>query len=155
MWNSCTEVLNLRVFWIHVYFSYELRVVIWNTEDVPLEESNILTGEKCSDIFVKGWVLKQGKPCYGFYNGKQCCSPGLNHLSIEGIQTWYLYCQKWYVKCKGLGKVLIHYVPQDFVTALFVPLHVPENLPAWLACFIGKLLGTGQYLSPGGGGSEI
>ena len=41
-------------FLIHVYFSYELRVVIWNTEDVPLEESNILTGEKCSDIFVKG-----------------------------------------------------------------------------------------------------
>ena len=36
--------------------SYELRVVIWNTEDVPLEESNILTGEKCSDIFVKGLV---------------------------------------------------------------------------------------------------
>ena len=54
MWNSSTEVLNLRVFLIHVYFSYELRVVIWNTEDVPLEESNILTGEKCSDIFVKG-----------------------------------------------------------------------------------------------------
>ena len=29
-------------------------MVIWNTEDVLLEESNILTGEKCSDIFVKG-----------------------------------------------------------------------------------------------------
>ena len=36
------------------YRSYELRVVIWNTEDVLLEESNVLTGEKCSDIFVKG-----------------------------------------------------------------------------------------------------
>ena len=39
---------------VNIHFSYELRVVIWNTEDVPLEESNILTGEKCSDIFVKG-----------------------------------------------------------------------------------------------------
>ena len=39
---------------LNVYFSYELRVVIWNTEDVPLEESNILTGEQWSDIFVKG-----------------------------------------------------------------------------------------------------
>lgn len=39
---------------VYVCFRYELRVVIWNTEDVPLEESNILTGEKCSDIFVKG-----------------------------------------------------------------------------------------------------
>ena len=42
---------------VNIHFSYELRVVIWNTEDVPLEESNILTGEKCSDIFVKGLVL--------------------------------------------------------------------------------------------------
>ena len=32
-------------------------MVIWNTEDVLLEESNILTGEKCSDIFVKGLVV--------------------------------------------------------------------------------------------------
>ena len=39
---------------LDVSVSYELRVVIWNTEDVLLEESNILTGEKCSDIFVKG-----------------------------------------------------------------------------------------------------
>lgn len=42
--------------------SYELRVVIWNTEDVPLEESNILTGEKCSDIFVKGLVALERFP---------------------------------------------------------------------------------------------
>ena len=33
-------------------------------------------------------------------------------------------------RVRGLGKVLVHYVPQDFVTALFIPLYVPENLPA-------------------------
>lgn len=36
---------------------YEIRVIIWNTEDVPLVESQFLTGEKCSDIYVKGYVI--------------------------------------------------------------------------------------------------
>lgn len=35
---------------------YEIRVIVWNTEDVPLVESQFLTGEKCSDIFVKGYA---------------------------------------------------------------------------------------------------
>ncbi|RUS89341.1 hypothetical protein EGW08_002861 [Elysia chlorotica] len=34
---------------------YVLRVVIWNTKDVILEEESI-TGEKMSDIFLKGWM---------------------------------------------------------------------------------------------------
>lgn len=33
----------------------ELRVIIWNTTDVVLEEESI-TGEKMSDIYVKGWI---------------------------------------------------------------------------------------------------
>ncbi|KAK9679677.1 C2 domain [Popillia japonica] len=35
---------------------YELRVIIWNTEDVVLEEDDFFTGEKKSDIYVKGWL---------------------------------------------------------------------------------------------------
>lgn len=35
------------------YFRQELRVIIWNTTDVVLEEESI-TGEKMSDIYVKG-----------------------------------------------------------------------------------------------------
>lgn len=35
---------------------YELRVVIWNTEDVLPDETNALTGESSSDIFIKGWL---------------------------------------------------------------------------------------------------
>ncbi len=38
-----------------LFFSYELRVVIWNTKDVILEEESI-TGEKMSDIYVKSWI---------------------------------------------------------------------------------------------------
>ncbi|XP_070555330.1 otoferlin-like isoform X1 [Ptychodera flava] len=36
--------------------TYELRVIIWNTYDVILEDSSVLTGEKMSDIYVKGWL---------------------------------------------------------------------------------------------------
>ncbi|CAH1125161.1 unnamed protein product [Ceutorhynchus assimilis] len=36
--------------------SYELRVIIWNTEDVVLQEDDLFTGEKKSDIYVKGWL---------------------------------------------------------------------------------------------------
>lgn len=36
--------------------SYELRCIIWDTEDVILADDSILTGDKSSDIFVKGWV---------------------------------------------------------------------------------------------------
>lgn len=33
---------------------YELRVVIWNTDEVILEDDDYFTGEKSSDIFVRG-----------------------------------------------------------------------------------------------------
>jgi len=35
---------------------YEIRVIIWNTENVPLVDSHFLTGEKCCDIYVKGYI---------------------------------------------------------------------------------------------------
>ncbi|XP_033208643.1 otoferlin-like [Belonocnema kinseyi] len=38
---------------------FELRVIIWNTENVPLVDNQFLTGEKCSDIYVKGWILPE------------------------------------------------------------------------------------------------
>lgn len=34
--------------------SYEMRVIIWNTDDVVLEDDAFFTGEKMSDIYVKG-----------------------------------------------------------------------------------------------------
>ncbi|XP_064604472.1 otoferlin-like [Liolophura sinensis] len=36
--------------------SYELRCIIWNTDDVILEDDAFFTGEKMSDIYVKGWL---------------------------------------------------------------------------------------------------
>ncbi|XP_067033730.1 otoferlin-like isoform X2 [Acropora muricata] len=61
--------------------NYELRVVIWNTEDVPLEESNILTGEKCSDIFVKGWLE-------GLKEDRQQTDVHYRSLTGEGNFNW-------------------------------------------------------------------
>ncbi|CAF3351971.1 unnamed protein product [Rotaria sp. Silwood1] len=37
--------------------AYQLRVTIWNTSDVELNDENFVTGEKTSDIYVKAWVL--------------------------------------------------------------------------------------------------
>lgn len=39
-----------------VFYSYELRIIIWNTEDVVLEDDAFFTGEKMSDIYIKGWI---------------------------------------------------------------------------------------------------
>ena len=36
---------------------YELRVIVWNTENVILDETSIVTGEDMSDIYVKGQVI--------------------------------------------------------------------------------------------------
>jgi len=34
--------------------SYELRIIIWSVADVKLVDDNYFTGEKHSDIYVKG-----------------------------------------------------------------------------------------------------
>lgn len=31
-------------------------MIIWNTDDVVLEDDAFFTGEKMSDIYVKGWI---------------------------------------------------------------------------------------------------
>jgi len=40
--------------------SYELRCVVWNTDEVTLDDVNVMTGEQSSDIFVKGYVKGVG-----------------------------------------------------------------------------------------------
>ena len=38
----------------NILIRFELRVIIWNTVEVPLDEVSVL-GEAMSDIYVKGW----------------------------------------------------------------------------------------------------
>uniref|UniRef100_A0A2K6SDT7 C2 domain-containing protein n=1 Tax=Saimiri boliviensis boliviensis TaxID=39432 RepID=A0A2K6SDT7_SAIBB len=61
--------------------SYELRVVIWNTEDVVLDDVNPLTGEMSSDIYVKSWVKE-------LEHDKQETDVHFNSLTGEGNFNW-------------------------------------------------------------------
>ncbi|TMW49673.1 hypothetical protein DOY81_005242 [Sarcophaga bullata] len=60
--------------------AYELRVIIWNTDDVVLEDDAFFTGEKMSDIYVKGW-LKGPQDC-------QATDIHYRSLTGEGNFNW-------------------------------------------------------------------
>lgn len=60
---------------------YELRCIIWNTDDVLLEDTNLLTGEASSDIFIKGYVL-------GIGDDDQTTDVHYRSLSGEGNFNW-------------------------------------------------------------------
>ena len=60
MYTGWGEWERLQTACIPTEHSYELRCVIWNTDEVTLDDVNILTGEQSSDIFVKGYVKGVG-----------------------------------------------------------------------------------------------
>ncbi|XP_018611397.2 fer-1-like protein 4 [Scleropages formosus] len=61
--------------------SYELRVIIWNTDDVVLDDVNPFTGEPSTDIYVKGWIK-------GLEGDKQETDVHFNSLTGEGNFNW-------------------------------------------------------------------
>uniref|UniRef100_A0A670XR08 C2 domain-containing protein n=1 Tax=Pseudonaja textilis TaxID=8673 RepID=A0A670XR08_PSETE len=61
--------------------SYELRVIIWNTDDVILDDVNPITGEISSDIYVKSWIK-------GLEKDKQETDVHFNSLTGEGNFNW-------------------------------------------------------------------
>ncbi|XP_078118672.1 fer-1-like protein 6 [Sander vitreus] len=60
---------------------YELRVIIWNTEDVILEDTNFLTGQQSSDIYIKAWLK-------GLEDDRQETDVHYNSLTGEGNFNW-------------------------------------------------------------------
>uniref|UniRef100_A0A3Q3WRE7 C2 domain-containing protein n=1 Tax=Mola mola TaxID=94237 RepID=A0A3Q3WRE7_MOLML len=60
---------------------YELRVIIWNTDDVFLDDVNPFTGNPSSDIYVKGWIK-------GLEGDKQETDVHFNSLTGEGNFNW-------------------------------------------------------------------
>ncbi|XP_055072011.2 fer-1-like protein 6 [Misgurnus anguillicaudatus] len=60
---------------------YELRIIIWNTEDVILEDTNFITGQQSSDIYVKGWLK-------GLEDDIQETDVHYNSLTGEGNFNW-------------------------------------------------------------------
>ncbi|MGH0135653.1 UNVERIFIED_CONTAM: hypothetical protein FKN15_044672 [Acipenser sinensis] len=59
---------------------FYLRCVIWNTSDVILDDVSV-TGEKMSDIYVKGWML-------GYEENKQKTDVHYRSLGGEGNFNW-------------------------------------------------------------------
>ena len=55
--------LSIYIFFLPVVWvfrkpsNWELRVIIWNTDEVVLEDDAFFSGEKMSDIYVKGYVV--------------------------------------------------------------------------------------------------
>ncbi|XP_041041967.1 dysferlin isoform X1 [Carcharodon carcharias] len=60
--------------------SFFLRCIIWNTNDVILDDLSI-TGERMSDIYVKGWLL-------GYEGNKQKTDVHYRSLGGEGNFNW-------------------------------------------------------------------
>uniref|UniRef100_UPI0037E7A12B fer-1-like protein 4 n=1 Tax=Semicossyphus pulcher TaxID=241346 RepID=UPI0037E7A12B len=60
---------------------YELRVIIWNTDEVFLDDVNPFTGDPSSDIYVKGWIR-------GLEGEKQETDVHFNSLTGEGNFNW-------------------------------------------------------------------
>ncbi|KAF2368428.1 C2 domain [Trinorchestia longiramus] len=60
--------------------SYELRLIVWNTDDVVLEDDAFFTGEKMSDIYVKGWLRGT--------EDAQCTDIHYRSLTGEGNFNW-------------------------------------------------------------------
>nr|XP_046154707.1 otoferlin-like isoform X1 [Oncorhynchus gorbuscha] len=61
--------------------NFELRVIIWNTDDVVLEDDAFMTGEKMSDIYVRGWLKGQQED-------KQDTDVHYHSLTGEGNFNW-------------------------------------------------------------------
>ncbi|XP_071963772.1 otoferlin-like [Antedon mediterranea] len=60
---------------------YELRVIIWNTEDVILVDDSLVSGDKMTDIFVRGWLN-------GVDDDLQITDVHYRSLSGEGNFNW-------------------------------------------------------------------
>ncbi|EMP42136.1 Myoferlin [Chelonia mydas] len=79
------------------YCMYIMRVIIWNTKDVILDEKSI-TGEEMSDIYVKGWMP-------GNEENKQKTDVHYRSLDGEGNFNWRFIFPFEYLSAEQLCKV--------------------------------------------------
>nr|CDS32028.1 myoferlin [Hymenolepis microstoma] len=71
---------------------YELRVIVWNTYDVKLDETSI-TGERMSDIYVKGWLMG--------VDDRESTDVHYRSLNGEGNFNWRLIFPFGYIPAEG------------------------------------------------------
>ncbi|XP_065652286.1 otoferlin isoform X6 [Hydra vulgaris] len=73
-----------------VPIAYELRCIIWNTEDVERTEFNFLFGQNTADIYVKGWIK-------GLQKNSQSTDVHYASLTGEGNFNWrFIFPFKFY-----------------------------------------------------------
>ncbi|XP_035226343.1 otoferlin-like [Stegodyphus dumicola] len=73
--------------------SFELRVIIWNTDEVILADDAFFTGEKMSDIYVKGWLTGKEKA--------QTTDVHYRSLTGEGNFNWRFIFSFDYLEVEG------------------------------------------------------
>ena len=86
------SMLLPRIYLVPICSRYQLRIVIWNTKDVILEEESI-TGEKMSDIYVKGWIQgideQQETDVHYRYDGSTNTTIGIGICSYLEKKNWF------------------------------------------------------------------
>lgn len=77
-------ILQLKAYFlISCHARFELRVIIWNTDEVVLEDDDIFTGEKSSDIFVRGYHQLSVSTVL-----MQLCRDTRSHLTPSACNSW-------------------------------------------------------------------
>ena len=70
---------------------YELRVIIWNTEDILPDETNVITGEQSSDIYIKGWLEGNREDIQVIFYFRPFVYRQLND-AFSNFSCWCCYC---------------------------------------------------------------
>ncbi|KAF5288241.1 hypothetical protein FQA39_LY04009 [Lamprigera yunnana] len=74
--------------------TYELRVILWNTEEVILQEDDFFVGERMSDIYVKAWLVSSKNNQYTDIHYRSMTGEGnfnwrfvfrFKYLSVENV----------------------------------------------------------------------
>ncbi|KAJ3592748.1 hypothetical protein NHX12_007875 [Muraenolepis orangiensis] len=126
---------------------YELRIIIWNTEDVILEDSNFLTGQQSSDIYMKGWLK-------GVEEDRQETDVHYNSLTGEGNFNWrfvfpfhYLPAEKLLVVSKRSNIFSLDQTEQKMPAVLAVLRRLPGGAKSSKSCKQEMLQETGERIS--------
>lgn len=110
--------------------SYELRVIIWNTDDVILDDVNPITGEPSSDIYVKRSDGNQREARAWLSCSPSCPTPSLPQHELPHSSPLHgLLCPK------DVGQVLLRFgsLTLPFLLPRGVqPLHPSALLLGWL-----------------------
>lgn len=99
MWIDIFHKETLPIYTVNVKprkpEKFQLRVIVWNTDDVVLNDTNFLTGEASSDIFVRSYFIGEGED-------DQSTDIHYRSLSGEGNFNWRMIFNFDYLKAEEM-----------------------------------------------------